>query len=458
MIKLGEKFTVQPRVRIGEWIRTNEQFVDGFELLPFTDYLTGSEIPTRTLSVNNFPDLWKHGYGWNDVKKTTDLVGISNNDFAYPSPSSVVYVNGHIYFRNDTKLYVDSTGSPDSLPANLLTSNYVYRYMPKVANDHNGLMTVGYANDENTNTLVRSDTGATWEDYLTFPTVLQDFDCSSGSNRIAAISSINNAGVYTQAVYEVVKDNTSGDFVINALPTVGLDTTQLVAEVYLVNDYKQQHPADYNVRNIIVRYQQSVAGKPMFAIYRRGSGTWENFSVPYEYATYTNGTRIFSGLGSKYLYLGFEKGIWKIDPDTLSMSEIKIISRYNRPPAADGSTVYPGENLSYNGTVVQCYISTYPDVDDTGKYDHRQFLLICGGNSLYVLDCKDDSVRLVRDHTKVGAEIKFLVGDDGNQFAWRADGKVEYFNRIPNLNFKVDAFKVNGVIDTTYRLVARKLP
>ena len=40
MIKLGEKSTVQPRVRIGEWVRTNERFIDGYELIPFTDYLT----------------------------------------------------------------------------------------------------------------------------------------------------------------------------------------------------------------------------------------------------------------------------------------------------------------------------------------------------------------------------------------------------------------------------------
>ena len=50
MLDLGEKFTVQPRVRIGDWVRTNERFIDGYELIPFTDYLTGAEIPTRTFS------------------------------------------------------------------------------------------------------------------------------------------------------------------------------------------------------------------------------------------------------------------------------------------------------------------------------------------------------------------------------------------------------------------------
>ena len=36
MLKLGEKNFAQPRVRIGEWVRTNERFIDGYELLPFT--------------------------------------------------------------------------------------------------------------------------------------------------------------------------------------------------------------------------------------------------------------------------------------------------------------------------------------------------------------------------------------------------------------------------------------
>lgn len=457
MINLGEKNVAQPRVRIGEWVRTNERFIDGYELLPFTDYQTGAEIPTRTLPIYDFPDLWKFGYGWNDVKKTIDFSAQSN--FSYPSPSYVRMLN-LFYFRNGDSLYTaDPFGELSEMPTRLVNSNYTFKMMPKAANDHSGIMVIGVTDGSNNDKLMRSaDNGAVWEDYLTFPAVLQDFDCSVGSNRIAAISSIQAGEAYTQAVFEVVKDAESGEFVINTLPTVGLDTTQQMAEVYLLIDNNYNYPKDYNIRHIVVRYQQTEAGKPMFAIYRRADGKWDNFQVPYQYATWTNGTEIFSGYGTKYLYFGFEKGIWKINPDTLEMSEIKVVSRYRRPVAADGSTEYPSENLSYNGTIVKCAHYLYPDVDNTSVNVKSMYLFICGGNSLYVLDCKDDSVHLVRDKTKIGAEIRFVVGDTGMQYAWRNDGKVEQFNMIPNLYFKVDAFKVNGVIDTSYRLVARKVP
>ena len=459
MIELGSKVAKQSNLQIGDWVRTNKRFIDGFELMPFTDYLTGAEIPTRTFNINDFPDLWRFSYGWDKVKSTTDLSAVSG--FGYPSPLYMSVAGQRLCFRNNDSLYtldLGGGGNISDLATNLVTDAYTFNGMPKSANDHPNFMVIGVTDGNNNAKLMRSDTGAVWEDYLTFPTVLEDFDCSEGSNRIAAISTSSVGEVYTNTVYEVVKDAESGEFVISTLPVVGLDTTQRVAEVYLVTDNEYDYPKDYNVRHIIVRYYQTASDKPMFAIYRRATGSWENFKVPYEYSTYTNGTPIYGSYGSKYLYFGFEHSIWKIDPATLAIKEIPVISKYSRPPAADGSTEYPSENLSYNGTIVVGGNSVYGNIDDTSIVTRRLMLLICGGNSLYIYDCADDSVSIMRDKTKVGAEFKFVVGDNNSEFSWRNDGKVETFNQIPNRDFKVDAFKVNGVIDTSYRLVARKVP
>ena len=82
MLKLGEKNFAQPQVRIGEWVRTNERFIDGYELLPFTEYLTGAEIATREFDITKFPDLWKSGYDWDKTERLTDMSAYTEIGFS----------------------------------------------------------------------------------------------------------------------------------------------------------------------------------------------------------------------------------------------------------------------------------------------------------------------------------------------------------------------------------------
>lgn len=456
MLKLGSNLVSAKGVEIGDWVRSTKRFLDGFELIPFVDYLTSADIATRDFSLSNFPDLWKYGYGWDLPTATVDFDAVDG--FGSPYVSNLVMLD-QLYMRVDDSLYYHSPyGDMSTMPSNLLTSSYTFNSMPKSANEHPKLLVIGVSGGENTAVLKSSETGASWTNYLTFPALLRDFDCSLGCNRIAAVSSIYENDAYTHKVFEVVKDADTSQFVINTLPTTGLDTTQQIEKIYLVADIKNNYPNDYNIRHVIVRYMQTDTSKPMFAIYRRETNSWEGFKIPYKYSASTNGTAIVGTGSSKYLYFGFEQSVWKIDPDTLSAKEIPVISRYSRPPAANGSVEYPSENLSYNGSIVPCNITVYPNVDDTSTTENRLFLQICGGNSIYLLDCQNDSVTIARDNTKIGSSFKFLVGDSNFQFSWRSDGKVETFNQLPGGSFKIDIFKTTGVADSSYRLVARKMP
>lgn len=454
MLKLGEKNFAQPRVRIGEWVRTNERFIDGYELLPFTEYLTGAEIATREFDITKFPDLWKSGYDWDKTERLTDMS--TYTEIGFPERSNVTYLD-KVFVRVNNSLYSCYPNQLASLSSNLLTSNYIYWGMPKTA-DNRPLMVIGVTDGNQDATLLQSTDGKVWETYLTFPAALMDFDCANGSDRIAAVSSVGANSVYTHGVYEVVVDPDTSQSVINTLPTTGLDSTQEIRKIYMIHDNDSVATSNFNQQLLVVRYNGKEAGKDMFAIFRRDKNLWEGFKIPYEYAPWTNGTELVGEYGAEHLYFGFEKDIWKIHPKTLAMEKVKVISAYNRPQDARGDIVSSSENLSYNASIVVGSHHEYPDIDDIDVNVKRVYLLISTGESLYHYDCHDDTVTIFRDRAKLSTNFNYIFGDNDTQMVWRSDNKVEEFNMIPNVNFKVDAYKVNGVIDTSYRLVARKVP
>lgn len=460
MLKLGEKNFAQPQVRIGEWVRTNERFIDGYELIPFVD-ATGVALDERSFQTQYYPELWR----CKDADVTQPDIDMSAGTLFWPSNftkynADQIFFNGSTAFvaRDDQDLYF--AADIEALTANkICEDNYTFDKLPKGLG---GYLTV-LSSDQFTIKTHTPGIGDTWNDHVTFAKKIAAYDIGRYVEEILAVSSEyssdigNGSSGYVQTVY-LVKDALNTKEVVE-LPTTGLVSVQ-ITDCFEFQLFDSSYNANHQY---VVRYMSNGPTEPVFAFFNKTQQKWISVFCNHQYGVYNNGSVPALSYGGSKVYWAFEQFIYCFEFSTGKLlKQIRAIGKTNFPPDTSGNPVYNNDNFSYDAhgftTIRQPY---YPDPNVSGEPKYHDVVVVTGSNHTYMyVDDGKEIVDIVYSSVVSGSPTpKFLASKDGNTIMLcLSDGLIKQFNNLPASSFKIKSMKVDGVTDPSYRLVARKLP
>ena len=453
MIKLGIK-RASP-LRVGDWVYTKERFIDGFELVPFVD-ASGAVLESRAFQTQYYPELWRARdeiYNpLDDIDKTTGSVFFPSN-FGKTNVAQI-YRNGSPGFvgKHGSDLYV--SGAIEEISDHKTgVGNYTYSELPK------GYKTALLTLDNYEKIKLSNDDGATWIDFINLGRIINCFDVGRYCTEVLVASSIYDSDTSLYVSHVALCDETTGSLVTTELPTVGLGGLR-IATCHAF----QAFDANYNQDNkYVVRFMANKTTDPVFAFFNKAEQKWIPVVVPVQYAAYTSGSDPVMSTDYTKIYWAYEQYLYVFDFATGKfLKRVQIASKANNPPNTSGSPVWNNDNFSYNCNGIQAVRMPYmADPDYSGGPEYLSGVVVAGSERVYIYvddgkDIVDILYNIAGDSTPKPA---FLAAKDTN-FAHLVlkNGIIKNYNGIPPYAFTINAIKENGVVNTGYSLVVRKMP
>lgn len=453
MIKLGIKRTSP--LRVGDWVYTKERFIDGFELVPFVD-ASGAPLESRAFQTQYYPDLWRAHDAfvnpWPDIDKTAGSVFFPSN-FGKANVAQI-YRGGSTVFvgKYGNNLYV-STAIDEISDHKTGVGNYKYSGLPK--GYKSALLTL----DNYEKIKLSNDNGASWIDFIDLGRVINCFDVGRYCTDVLVASSIYDSDSGLHVSHVVLCDETTGSLVTTELPTVGLGGLRIdTCHVF------QAFDANYNQDNkYVVRFMANQTTDPVFAFFNKAEQKWIPVVVPLQYAAYTSGSEPVISADYTKIYWAYEQHLYVFDFATGKfLKRVQIASKTNNPPTNSGSPVWNNDNFSYNCNGIEALRLPYmPDPDYSGEPKYHDAIVIAGSERVYIYvddgkNIVDVLYNLIGDETPKPA---FLAAKDANiVYLVLKNGIIKTYNGLPPSAFVIKAIKENGVVNTGYSLVVRKMP